>query len=148
MQKHLKHFTTAAVILFTIALAANANEKHSLDKTSVQKSGLTMLETDLQKNVAPEIVEGALYTAIEYKNLYPDLDYSRLLNTINKVAKENSDATIAYKAHLVSMYLSHSSEIHVDPIPGSEGHNYLFKQIADQLETKLLSSNYDENAEQ
>lgn len=147
MQIHLKRFTAVTFILFVVAFNAIAQENQIVGKASVQKSGLTNLEKILQRSSVPEIVEGALYSTIECKNLYPDLDYSQLLNMIDDVAKKNQDATISYKAYLTSMYLLHSSEIHVKPIPGAEDHSYLFKQIADQLENKLLASRSDDNAQ-
>ena len=139
MRTYVKRWTAAMLVLFAIAFTAEAKGDQHVSRATVQNSGLTMLEKDLQRGDSPEIVEGSLYDVVECKNLYPDLDYSQLLETIIRISKETDNPAIAYKAYLVSMYLLHSSEIHVKPVPGAETHDYLFKQIADQLETKLLS---------
>ena len=139
MKTQLKNFTMALSIIFAAASGAVAQEDHHATKVMVQSHGIDMLGRNLEGSNVPGIVEGSLYDAIECKNLYPDLDYSKLLQATDRLANESNDPALAYKAHLVGMYLSHSSEIQVTPISGAEYHEYLFKQIADQLESKFLA---------
>ena len=139
MKTQLKSIAVVMSIMFATVVCAVAQEYHPVSKALVRGSGLYMLEKNLHRSDAPGIVEGALYDAVEAKNAYPDLDYSKLSKAIDRLGKESSDPAISYKAYLVSMYLSHSSEIQVTPISGAEYHEYLFKQIADQLEAKFLA---------
>ncbi len=139
MNTYLKRLTAATFIILVVAFSAVAQEVHPVEKAFVQKQGLEMLKIDLQRSDVPGIVESALYTVVECKNSFPDLDYTTLINAVDKVAQETGNLSIGYKAHLASMYLSHSSDIRVTPIHDADDHEYLFKQIADQLEEKLAS---------
>jgi hypothetical protein len=145
MRTYLKRLTVATFVILAVAFSAVAQESHSNEKTFIQKRAFEMFGMDLQRSDIPGVVESTLYTVVECKNSFPDLDYSRILSTVNKVAQENDNSSIAYKAYLASMYLSHSSDIRVKPIPDAENHEYLFKQIADQLEQKFLALQSDQN---
>ncbi len=144
MKGYMRYFMAAMAVLFLTAYAASAQEVRQVNKCSVQKGGLSMLEQDLQKVGVPGIAESSLYAIIEVKALYPDLDYSRVLGAVRKLEKESGDPALKYKAYLVSMYLDHSSEIQVEPKEGAIRHDYLFKQIADQLETRFLAYSDEE----
>ena len=91
----------------------------------------------------PGIVESTIYTVIEYKNSFPELNYARLGNELDEVARENKDVAISYKARLASMYLTYSSNIQITPVSPALDHEYLFRQIAEQLEKKLLAAHID-----
>ena len=131
----------AAATFFVLAVA---QQSFPVDKAFVKKHALEMYELNLHRSDIPGIVESTLYAVVECKNRFPDLDYSRLLNTVNKVSQESNGISIGFKAHLVSMYLTHSLEIQIAPVPDSDDHEYLFKQIADQLEKKTLVMNSDQ----
>ena len=91
----------------------------------------------------PGIVESTIYTMVLYKNLFPDLDYSPLQKGLDEVARENSDVSISYKARLASTYLTYSANIRITPVSSAPDHEYLFRQIAEQLEQKLLAAHID-----
>ncbi|MCL5020556.1 MAG: hypothetical protein M1339_02600 [Bacteroidetes bacterium] len=82
-----------------------------------------MLEKDLQESNVPGIAESSLYAIIEVKNLYPELDYSPLLEAVKTLEKKSNDPALTYKAYLVGMYLTHSSEIQVNPKVGAVQHD-------------------------
>ncbi len=148
MRTYLKHLTAVTFIVFAVAFSAVARESNAVEETFIQNHALEMLEMDLHRSDVPGIVKSAIYTIVECKNSFPDLDYSRLLSTLNKVANKSDKQSIGYEAQLASMYLSHSSDIWIVQIPDAEHHEYLFKQIADQLgqlEQKLLARQSDQN---
>ncbi|MGO9481048.1 MAG: hypothetical protein ACLP05_04600 [Candidatus Kryptoniota bacterium] len=144
MKTYLKRLTAIVFILFAVSLSAMAQESHFDKKAFIQKVSFKMFDMDLHKNDVPGIVTSTLYTLVQCKDRYPDMDYSRLLNTVSKVERESSDPSIAYKAYLVNMYFSHSGDIQVTPFRYAYDHDQLFKQIADQLEAKFLAYNRGE----
>jgi chemotaxis response regulator CheB len=91
----------------------------------------------------PGIVESTIYTVVLYKNRFPDLDYSRLQSGLDEVARDNGDVAISYKARLASTYLTYSTNIQITPVSPALDHEYLFRQIAEQLEQKLLAAHID-----
>ncbi len=141
MKTYLMRLAVATFAIIAIASTAIAQEKPVDKKTFVQDVSFKMYNLDLKNKDVPGFVESALYALVQCKDRYPDLDYSQLLNTVDKVAQESGDPAIAYKAHLVSMYFTHSSEIQVTPFQYEDNHDQLFKQIADQLEEKFLAFN-------
>jgi hypothetical protein len=132
--------TLAAVLIFAFTGSAQTNgtESRSLNHERTFK----VFETSLQSDI-PGIVESTIYTVVLYKNRFPDLDYSRLGNELDEVARDNKDVAISYKARLASMYLTYSSNIQITPVSPAVDHEYLFRQIAEQLEQKLLAAHID-----
>jgi len=84
-------------------------------------------------------VESSIYVVVLYKNRFPELNYSQLEDALQRVAGESHDSSISYKAQLAYMYLSHGSVIELTPMQNPNSHDYLFKQISEQLEQKFLA---------
>lgn len=124
------------ILAFTFTAWAQTNEKKTPNHERVLKVFSTSLEHEI-----PGIVESTIYNVVSYKKYYPNLDYSKINYLLSEIARENESAIIRYKAQLASMYLSEASTIEISPVPGSETQEYLFKQIAQELEKKLLVSN-------
>ena len=139
MKTHLMRSLAAAVVFLVAASGAFAQTNGAKEYKFNEKRTFEALQTCLQNNDVPGFVESALYTVAECKNRYPDLNYSPLINVVERVAKDNNNAAIRYKAYLVDMYLTHGSEIRVTTVSDAQSHEYLFKQIAEQLEQKYLA---------
>jgi hypothetical protein len=128
----------AAVLTLTSISLAKPNDT---DKTKVKYDrAISMFESSLTSDI-PGIVESTIYNVVLCDKFYPAGDYSKIENLLDKVARENDDPAIKYKAHLASMYLNGGTKIDVTPVSNTFDHEYLFRQIADQLEKKLLVSN-------
>ena len=132
--------TTAAILIFAFKAASQPISVEG--RKFNHERNFQVFERSLQSNI-PGIVESTIYTVVEYKNLFPDLDYSRLQKGLDRVARENSDVSISYKARLASTYLNYSSNITITPVSPAYDHEYLFRQIAEQLEQKLLAAHID-----
>ena len=145
MERYMKRLTATAAVVLAVAFGAVAQESAAAEKNVVKTHALTALESDLHRSNSPEIVESAIYTVVELKHSFPDLDYSKLQSTLNQIAQESGNLSVGYKAELANMYLSHSSDIQVTPIAGAQNHDYLFKQIADQLEQAFLMQHGAQN---
>lgn len=85
------------------------------------------------------IVEATIYNVIAEKKYYPSADYSEMIDKLNNIAEENSDPSIRVKAYLASIYLSASDIIDVMPKFHTYDYDYIYKQITEQLENKLLA---------
>ncbi|MGO9482108.1 MAG: hypothetical protein ACLP05_10065 [Candidatus Kryptoniota bacterium] len=60
-------------------------------------------------------------------------------------SQESHDVSISYEAQLASMYLMHISDKGIVMNPDAKNCDYVFKQIADQLEQKILAVQSDKN---
>ena len=132
--------TLAAILIFAFTATSQTNEREG--KTYNHQRNFKELEYSLQSEI-PGIVESTIYTVVLYKNRFPDLDYSRLQSGLDEVARDNGDVAISYKARLASTYLTYSTNIQITPVSPALDHEYLFRQIAEQLEQKLLAAHID-----
>jgi hypothetical protein len=129
----------AAVVLILIASSiridaqTNYNEKNRPDIEKAMKAFPSQL-----KSSVPGIVESTIYNVVVYKKYFPEKNYENISNTLITVARENADPSIRYKAYLAAMYLNSTAKIDVKPLTPAEEHEYIFIQIADQLEKNLL----------
>jgi len=87
------------------------------------------------------VVEGTIYDIVLYKKYHPELDYNAIVDRLNDLAVSGKSPQIRYKAHLASMYFSGTEQISVIPSQDPLDQDAIFRQIADQLEKSLLSSN-------
>ena len=124
------------VTLFTVISSAKDNRNR--DAAYYQKL-IRIFPESLNSNI-PGIVESTIYNIVVLKKYYPSGDYDHIIDMLNRISDQYPEPSIRYKAHLASMYLS-MSNIVVHPLMKVEDHGYIFKQIADQLENKLLVSN-------
>jgi hypothetical protein len=85
------------------------------------------------------IVESTIYTVIEVRKYYPSADYSEMIEKLHRVAEENPDPSTRVKAYLAGIYLSSSEIMSVEPDHGSYEHDYIYKQITEQLENQVLA---------
>jgi len=132
----------ASVILSSFNLYGQDDEMPTPKQTILDKAYKVCpvsLESDIQG-----IVESSIYNVILLKKYYPTADYSWIIDKLNEISEKNTNPSIRFKAHLASTYLNFSSLINVQP----KSHKmyevdpeYIYKQIADQLENKLFVSN-------
>jgi len=128
--------TMAAIFVFAFTAISQTTEGEG--RTFNHQRNFKEFESSLKSEI-PGIVESTIYTVVLYKNLFPVLNYSHLQNELDQVARENSDVSISYKARLASTYLNYSNNITITPVSPASDHEYLFRQIAEQLEQKLLA---------
>jgi hypothetical protein len=131
----------AAIALALIIISGAAAQPESAERKGM-KPELVMknFESSLQWNDFPDIVESTVYNIVIYKNRFPGLDYSDLAESLQRVAEESKDLAISYKAQLAYIYLNNSSKIDLTIEQTLPSHEYVFKQISEQLEQKLLAS--------
>lgn len=141
MKKSTRAATTLAAIL-VFAFTATSQTSEFEGRTYSHQRNFKEFQYSLESDI-PGIVESTIYTVVEYKNLFRDLDYSRLQSELDQVARDNKDVAISYKARLASMYLTYSANIQITPVSPALDHEYLFRQIAEQLEQKLLAAHID-----
>jgi hypothetical protein len=129
----------ALVAAFTMTINAPAQLKHSEVKQEKirQERILESFKTSLKSDYLG-VVEGTIYNIVVYKKFYPQLDYADLVAALNHSSLKSDNVAVRYKAHLASLYLTNTAAIEVDPLAHPSDHEYIFKQIAQQLETKFL----------
>ena len=146
MKNNLSRLLTAAFLVLFAVSGAAAQESHPMKENFNKQLTFKALGQCLRRTDVPGFVECALYTVAQCKNRFPEWNYTRLLGEVNKVAREDDNPSIRYKAYLVSMYLTHSSDIQVNFVSDPSSHDYLFKEIANQLERRYLAFDGSENA--
>ncbi len=97
------------------------------------------IPSSLESNI-PGVVESSIYNAIIVKNYYPEGNYSEIIDKLNDISKGNADPAIRAKAHLASIYLNSNNIITVEPKHNVFDHEYIFRQITQQLDNKFLVS--------
>ncbi len=117
----------------------SAQDSKFVPKESVVERAFNTCPPSLDSDI-PGIVESTIYNIICIKKFYPQANYSDIISKLNNIAEKNSDPSIRFKAHLASTYLTLGDMIEVKPEAGKFEHEYIFKQITEQLENKLLVS--------
>lgn len=130
-----------AFVISAAVFSANAEVKsqYKFSDAFYQKT-LKVFQSSLESDI-PGIVESTIYNVVVLKKYYPSADYNKIVNELNDIAVDNASPAIRYKAHLASMYLTLNGIVVVHPIRNTYEHEYIFKQISEQLENKLLTSN-------
>lgn len=125
------------VTLFSIITLAQEDNSH---RNAAYYQKLMEIFPGSLKSSVPGIVESTIYNVVVLKKYYPSGNYDQIMDRLNRLSEDYPDPSIRYKAHLASMYLT-LNNIVVHPMSNVEDHGYIFKQIAEQLESKLLVSN-------
>lgn len=139
MKTHSVKLAVVILSLLFLNVGTFAQPNKSPYGENILNMGLKIFPESLQSN-CPGIVESTIYNVVLLKDYFPNADYSRLLDKLNNLAQENVDPSIRYKAQLASFYLSFGNDIKIVRDNSSYEHDYIFKQIADQLSSKLLVS--------
>jgi hypothetical protein len=140
----MTHRTLTAAVTIAAACAFTINASAQTTKTLDEKKQLVRQERVVEsfktslKSDYPGVVEGTIYNIVIYKKYYPQLDYTDLVAALNQYSLDNDDIALRYKAHLASLYLSNTTTIEIEPVAHPADHEYIFRQIAQQLETKFL----------
>ncbi len=137
---HAASIAMAAILIFAFTASAQTAEPEG--RTFNHQRNFKEFDYSLQSEI-PGIVESTIYTVVLYKNRFPDLNYSALQSALDQVARGSKDVAISYKARLASTYLNYSANINITPASPASDHEYLFRQIAEQLEQKLLAAHID-----
>jgi len=135
-----KAVLTVAALAITINASAQTPAVSAQQQKARQEKVIQNFRTSLKSDYTG-IVEGTIYNIVVYKKYYPELDYSSVLTMLHQSSQENEDASLRFKAHLAAMYLSTDSGIEITPVSRPSDHEYIFRQIAEQLEKKLLVTN-------
>jgi hypothetical protein len=136
MKATLRHGLIAiAAVLFSVV----STYAQTTNLESLAEKAFKVCPQSLNSDI-PGIVESSIYNIVLIKKYYPDANYSSIIEKLNNIAEENPDPSIRFKAHLASIYLSFNEGINIKPEHNTYDHEYLFRQIAEQLESKLLVS--------
>jgi hypothetical protein len=135
----LGYLKTAFMVLILLAfsICIDAQQNYNGKQGPGVEKALQIFSTSLKSDI-PGIVESTIYNVVVFKKYYPEKDYARIGNILNSVARENEDPSIRYKAYLAEMYLNSAAKVDIKPESPAQDHEYIFIQIADQLEKKLL----------
>lgn len=149
MKKSIWSAALIFTILFSCSISAqqvstlmdnsqvNVQGSKAKNYEQIAKRDFDLIPASLDSKI-PGIVESTIYNLITEKRYYPSADYSEMIDKLNRIAEENSDPSLRAKAHLAIIYLSTSSLINVEPDFNSYDHNYIYKQITEQLENNVL----------
>lgn len=137
-----KIISALTILIFSIIiLSTNSFAQPNLDHCSPQilKLGLKVIPVNLDSKI-PGIIESSIYDVVLLKYYFPNQDFSNISDQLNYIAKKNVNPSIRYKAQLASIYLNDTNNIQIIPNTQTYEHDYLFRQIADQLTNKFLVS--------
>ena len=124
-------------VLFSCSIVAQQQGSDKYEQKA--KKAFNVILTSLEHEVKG-VVECTIYNAVLVKKYYPSADFSGIIDKLNEIAVENPDPSMRVKAFLAAVYLNSSNIIDVIPDPDTFEHEYIYKQIAEQLRNKLLVS--------
>ncbi len=128
------------LVMFAVLAITSTNfgeqKKNALNKQVIENA-LREFPNSLKIGV-PGIIESTIYNIVLVKKYFPDEDYNNVIKALSKVAQSSDDPSLKFKAHLALIYLTYGSDIELKPIRDTYDHEYIFKQISEQLEKKLL----------
>lgn len=132
-------FNLVLVVLTVVTISATNFGEQKTSALSKKMIEIALQEFPSSLNLAvPGVVESTIYNIVLVKNYFPDEDYSKIIKALNKVAQSDDNPSIRFKAHLALIYLTYGSNIELKPIHDTYDHEYIFKQLSEQLEKKLL----------
>jgi hypothetical protein len=140
----LRTVKKAVITIAALAITINASAQTSSTDCTLPKVRQEKILQNFRASLKSDclgIVEGTIYNVVVFKKYYPGLDYSPLLTELNRSAQANEDASVRFKAHLAAMYLTDDSGLEIVPLARPSDHEYLFRQIVQQLEKKFLVTN-------
>jgi hypothetical protein len=137
--KTLNKFLLLLIAAVILSVNSYAQGDDYSPKETVLKKAYEVCPQSLNSKV-PGIVEAGIYNVILLKKYYPSADYSNIVDKLNEISEKNMDPSIRFKAHLASIYLSFNELINVQP-KFIFDHEYIYKQITDQLESNLVVKN-------
>jgi hypothetical protein len=128
------------VVLLIVGSLTVFGQSGPYAKFAVNHSRITKsYEWDLRSEL-PSVVESAAFNLIIYKERYPEVDFSGLVQALRKIERSSDDSALAYKAHLVAMYLRYGSDLHLVWPEEITDHEFIYRQIAEHIENKFLVS--------
>ncbi len=137
----MKIFKSLCLVMFVCSITFSSNlfaqGNIVVSKKLRAKQAYKIVPKSLDSKI-PGIVESTIYNLIEIKKYYPSGDYSDVVEKLNDIAQNYPDKTIRAKAYLAGIYLSSRDLLDVNPVENYSSHDYIFKQIAEQLENKLV----------
>lgn len=143
MKRYINKAVVVVLALLTLSISVFAQPNKARYSDKVLEQGLKVFPTSLQSDYQG-IVESTIYNVVLLKNYFPNANYKTIVDELNSVAQGNDNPVIRYKAHLASMYLTYGSNIEITPTESGYDPEKIFRQIAEQLEKKLLVSNTNE----
>ena len=140
MRNTLKAVAFVAMLTVGVGSVALAHPDTSEKSGITQELVLKNFEHSLGMRDYPGVVESTIYNVVVFKNRFPQLDYARVASMLQRLAEQNQDASLSYKAELAYLYLNLNGGLDLDAQPGSADHGYIFKQISEQLAQKFLAA--------
>ena len=133
------YLKTAVVVLILLAFSIriDAQPNYNVKNRPDLEKAMQIFPESLRSDI-PGIVESTIYNVVVYKSIFPEKNFDDVVNVLNTVARENEDPAIRYKAYLAEMYLNSTANLSLKPESPAQDHEYIFIQIADQLEKNLL----------
>lgn len=122
------------VVLFTLNLNAQPKEKSISDLTEIVYNNL--------KSKSEGIAESSIFVSIQFKNKYPSVKNEIIVNALNDLAKNTSNAKISYKAQLAKIYFENIEMFNDIQIKSIYEDQKVYEQISDKLNSVVLASEF------
>ncbi len=137
MKKVVYNMVLVVSAVLAITSTNFGEQKNNALNKQVIENALREFPNSLKTGV-PGIIESTIYNIVLVKKYFPNEDYNNVIKALSKVAQSDDDPSLKFKAHLALIYLTYGSDIELKPIRDTYDHEYIFKQISEQLEKKLL----------
>lgn len=143
MKRNIYKAVAMVLMVLVLGSTAFAQPTERQYSESVFNQGMKVFPVSLKSEI-PGIVESTIYNIVVLKSYFPDANYNKVIYELNKIANDNVNPSIRYKAHLASMYLTFGKNIKINPDASGYNHQKVFRQLSEQLDKRLLVSNTNE----
>jgi hypothetical protein len=128
------------MVVLALSLATSAfGQSWSAPTIHDHQKLMHILKSSLKSDIHG-VVESTIFTTIQYKSYYPNLDFSGLIAALDDLSQASSDSSISFKAHLATMYLRYGDSLDDRTVFDLDTHENAFQLASEQLTKKFLFS--------
>jgi len=157
MKSIIKTITTllVVVITFTSAEFANATSIPSDTLDTIQAPVTSTIDNERMEKVllfglnsdVNGVVEATLFNAVAYKTLNPEFESSDVLNAVTRIALDEGNHLVRYKAYLTLSYMRdmesfQGNQEFLESVNSSDA-NAAFEQIVDSIRERQIVESRD-----
>ena len=132
-----KIYYTVILFLFLVSLVTKGQE-YSHEKLQKMKSNFYYSLTHENQGV----VESAIFITLQFKDRYPNEDYSKFINALDDLVLNSNNTRISYKAQLARIFLKNTELFKNIKITNLEDEQKTFEEISKRLNSTTLAASF------
>ena len=128
---------TVLLFLFLVSLITKGQE---LSDERLQKLKSNFYYSLTHENQG--VVESAIFITLQFKDRYPNEDYSKFINALDDLVLNSKNSRISYKAQLARIFLKNTDLFKNIKITNMEDEQKTFEEISKKLNSITIAAGY------